>query len=221
MNPSNEPEKILFVFAGPNGSGKSTLIDKYLENGKCPKNYICPDNFVPKNKREDRAAYLEAMIFAEEIRFQLLDNGYSFTFETVFSTKSKLDFLITAKNAGYKITTIYMTTADPKINFERVEERKKQGGHGVPKDKLYARYEKSMGMIAEIISVSDSVEIFDNSYEQPFQVFEKNKFGELALLNKEKRKEWVNTYVIEPLASQMIEIQNDLTCEETENMKNK
>lgn len=160
------------------------------------------------------------MKIAEETRFQLIDMGISFTFETVLSTREKVDFLKWAKNKGYHIKTIYITTADPRINLERVEERKRQGGHGVPEDKVYSRYEKSMSLMSEVIMLSSMVEVYDNSGSGPIQVFEKNIYGEQIILNRELRNNWVEQFVVQPLRAQNSIISADLTCEETNQLKN-
>ena len=74
--------KKIYVFAGPNGSGKSTVIQNFLENGICPDYYICPDNLVQQDKKDDKEAYLKAMQDAESLRNTLVESGTSFTFET-------------------------------------------------------------------------------------------------------------------------------------------
>ena len=209
----------IFVFAGPNGSGKSTVIKSFLENRECPEEYICPDNLVPADKKEDEEAYLKAMMLAEEKRIENLNRGKSFTFETVLSTESKIEFLKTAQENGFRITVIYITTSDPAINLNRVETRKKQGGHGVPKDKLYSRYEKSMHLMADVIVLANEVQVYDNSLDRPIIVFEKNEQNEVILLNRELRRDWVNEYITEPLTKKQIRISDDLTCSETKNIK--
>jgi len=105
--------KEIFVFAGPNGSGKSTVIRSFIDNQLCPLEYICPDDLVPKEKKEDLEEYRKAMIQAETLRIQNLEAGESFTFETVLSTEEKIDFLKDAKKRGFTITTIYITTENP------------------------------------------------------------------------------------------------------------
>jgi Uncharacterized protein conserved in bacteria len=211
--------KEIFVFAGPNGSGKSTVIKSFLENRECPEEYICPDNLVSADKKEDEEAYLKAMELAEEKRIENINCGKSFTFETVLSTKSKIEFLKTAREKGFRITVIYITTSDPSINSERIILRKKQGGHGVPKDKIYSRYEKSMKLMADVILLADEAEVYDNSFNRPIIVFEKNEHGEVILLNREMRQDWVNEYITRPLMKKEIIIHEDLTCAETEEIK--
>lgn len=212
--------KDIFVFAGPNGSGKSTVIKTFLDNGECPAEYICPDNLVPPGQKEDPDAYMKAMILAEEKRIENLNCGRSFTFETVLSTESKIDFLKEAKEKGFRITAIYITTSNPRINFKRIENRKRQGGHGVPESKIYSRYEKSMNLMADVIEIADEAEVYDNSLDYPFQVFEKNEYGEVILLNREQRNKWVDDFITKPLMKKMILIHEDLTCAETEAVKN-
>lgn len=205
----------------PNGSGKSTVVKAFLENRACPDEYICPDNLVPADKKEDPDAYMTAMILAEEQRMEHLNCGKSFTFETVLSTESKIDFLKEAKEKGFRIKVIYITTCNPRINYERVMARKRQGGHGVPKDKVYSRYEKAMKLMADVIDLADEAEVYDNSFSYPIQVFEKNEYGEIILLNREQRNRWVDEFITKPLMKKMILIHEDLTCQETEDIRNR
>ncbi|MDV0447027.1 hypothetical protein MsAg5_08970 [Methanosarcinaceae archaeon Ag5] len=211
--------KEMFVFAGPNGSGKSTVIENHLENKQCPEIYICPDQLVSREDKYNPAAYLEAMKMAEDFRHQALEAGVSFTFETVFSTADKLDFLRTAKTFGYRITTIYITTSDPQINLNRIAERVKMGGHDVPKDKVLARYEKSMTLMPEVILLSDMAKVYDNSSNCPVEVFEKDDCGNFFLLNREQRHSWVDKYITTAFAEKEIPIFEDLNVFETERLK--
>ncbi len=203
--------KRIYVFAGPNGSGKSTVIQNFLEQGICPEHYICPDNLVQKNKKNDEDAYLKAMQDAEDLRNALIKAGDSFTFETVLSTRGKIDFLLRAKEIGYKITTIYIITPDYNINIKRVEARVKDGGHDVPTDKLISRYNRCMTLIKDVIEISDEVKIYDNS-TRPVQIFIKTDDGEMILLNREQRHSFYDKYFLD----NHIEISKDLTCLETD-----
>ena len=192
-------DKIIYVFAGPNGSGKTTVINKFLKDKICPEYYICPDNLVPKDQKDILAIYIKAMEYAEYLRHKALNEGNSFTFETVLSTRSKLDFIVEAKSEGYKIVAIYITTSDCNININRIAERVKRGGHDVPTDKVISRYEKSMDLMFDVISVCDEAKVYDNSSSIPIQVFQKNDDGSIVLLNREQRHSWVNKYLIEKI----------------------
>ena len=167
----------LFVFAGANGSGKSTVVDFHIKNGLCPPNYICPDQLVPADLKDDMGAYIRAMEEAELRRIENVALRESFTFETVLSTKGKLDFINLAKAEGYSVTTIYVVTSDPQINIERIKQRVAQGGHDVPVHKILSRYEKSMLLMQEVISASHEALVYDNSGAVPLIVYAKYKDG--------------------------------------------
>ncbi|WNY25085.1 zeta toxin family protein [Methanolapillus millepedarum] len=212
-------EPKMFVFAGPNGSGKSTVVKQFLNQGMCPDKYICPDNFISKDKREDVAAYIQAMKEAEAVRLELLNAKASFTFETVLSTQDKVNFLSAAKDLGYCITTVYITTSDPQINLKRIAERVKMGGHDVPEDKVLSRYEKTMKLMPEVIQISDAALVYDNSSNCPVQVFEKDDCGSYLLLNREQRHSWVDKYITTAFSERKIPISQDLNVFETEKWK--
>nr|WP_278184600.1 zeta toxin family protein [Desulfofarcimen acetoxidans] len=187
--------------AGPNGSGKSTVIDENLNT--LPDILICPDEIVKlkefKRISNIRERYIAAMEKAKELRKIAIDNGLSLAFETVFSTNEKLEFLKYAKVKDYYVEVIFVTTRDPYINVDRVNQRVESGGHSVPKEKIIERYQKSMNLIADIVKVAHTVKVYDNSEETPFIVFFKNYDRKIVLLNKSRRDNWVDKYIINPL----------------------
>jgi predicted ABC-type ATPase len=159
--------KRMLVFAGPNGSGKSTVINTAIELGQCPGRYICPDNLVAPENKEIKEAYEAAMRDAEGARYSEIAQGNSFTFETVLSTPSKLEFIRYAKMQGYLVHVVYVTTENPGINMKRVKVRVEHGGHDVPVDKILSRYEKSMALMFDVVCEAHSADIYDNSGDTP------------------------------------------------------
>ncbi len=111
---------------------------------------------------------------ADEMRNRLIDKNKSFTFETVLSTDRNLKLLQKAKEKGYFIRCIYVLTCSPIINVNRVKARKASGGHDVPKEKIFSRYEKALKLIPELLETCDICHIYDNSSE-PFRIFKKRK----------------------------------------------
>ena len=107
-------------------------------------------------------SYLCARII-DFIRMAFLKLKISFTFETVMSHASKVEFLGEAKRQGFKIYLYYVATVDPKINIARVKYRVYVGGHDVPSHKIYERYYRSLDLLMSAIEVSDRAYIFDNS----------------------------------------------------------
>ena len=49
------------------------------------------------------------------------------------------------------------------------------GGHNVPEEKIYARYDRAMALVPKVVAVSDICHIYDNSEEEPFRIFKKRK----------------------------------------------
>jgi predicted ABC-type ATPase len=184
----------LFLFAGPNGSGKSTIVNDFLKRKSCPPYYICPDNNLDNRLKDNKEAYILAMQKAEIQRYNAIRENKSFSFESVFSTKEKLDFLEFAKSKKYFITAVYITTNNPKINIDRIRKRVLQGGHDVPKDKVILRYYKSMEFIREIIEVADNFFLYDNSFHKPVIIFEKTDNCEM--LNPDYiNKRWITKFL--------------------------
>lgn len=108
------------------------------------------------------ANYLAAGI-ADALRVVFLNEGQSFAFETVMSHESKLDLLRQSRGLGYRNYLYYVSTGDPEINLQRVEQRVKGGGHSVPSDRVRERFYRSMKLIPEAIQLCDRAYLFDNS----------------------------------------------------------
>jgi predicted ABC-type ATPase len=112
-------------------------------------------------------SYVAAMI-ADIARQYLLRAEQSFTFETVMSDKSKLEFLQKAKSQGFRIYLYFVTTETPLINIARVKNRVETGGHNVSEDKIQQRYYRTMNLLFDAVTISDRAFLFDNSNDFTF-----------------------------------------------------
>ncbi len=110
----------------------------------------------------DIDSYLAARII-DYIRFELLSLRISFTFETVMSHQSKIDFLAAAQAQGFRTYLYYVATVDPQINIGRVHYRVQTGGHIVPEHKIVERYHRSLSLLMSAVEHSDRSYFFDNS----------------------------------------------------------
>lgn len=124
-------------------------------------NVAFQDNIIKFNNIEINSYY--ASVISSFIRESLLDNSISFSFETVMSHYSKIDFLKRAQEKGFKTYLYFVATSDPKINIARVHERVENGGHPVPEDRIVDRYSKSLDLLPEAIKYTDRTFVFDNS----------------------------------------------------------
>lgn len=102
-------------------------------------------------------------IIADFIRYVLIQNKQSFSFETVFSHPSKLDLIDFAHQNNYKVYLYFIGTETPIMNLERVKDRVKKGGHAVEADKVEKRYFLTMELLAEMIKKADETYLWDNS----------------------------------------------------------
>lgn len=113
-----------------------------------------------------------ASVLVSIVRYELLIQNKDFTFETVMSSKDKVDFLEEAQAYGYRTYLYYIATDDPIINVNRVQNRVTLGGHDVPIDKIESRYVRSLSYLKKAIMNSTRAFIFDNSSEKPEMIAE-------------------------------------------------
>jgi predicted ABC-type ATPase len=140
-------------------------------------------------------SYLAADL-ADFIRKQLLLNDLSFTFETVMSHESKLQFIEEAKGCGYRIYLYFSATEDPLININRVGIRVFQNGHNVEDKKIKERYYKSLKLLKKAILLSDRAYIWDNSSIAAVLFAEITNGKDLEIFDEENLPNWFYENVI-------------------------
>lgn len=143
------------------GTGKSWITK--AESEQFPINLRYSEGMLVTEK--EPSSY-DAAMAADFIRFQLLNKGETFTFETVMSHSSKIDFLRESKETSFKNYLYFICTADPQINISRVHQRVELGGHPVPDSRIIKRYHESLQVLPEIIPLCHRVFLFDNSTEE-------------------------------------------------------
>ena len=159
----------LWVLAGGNGAGKSTFYKLHLARyGITFVNADLIAKDIDAQNSEDLSYH--AATVAAIIREDLISQGVSFCFETVFSHESKIDFIAQAKANGYRIILVYIHLSDSHLNEARVKQRVSEGGHNVPIEKIHSRIPRTMKHIKTALSIVDEARILDNSFrDNPFQ----------------------------------------------------
>ena len=154
--------KQLWVLAGGNGAGKSTFYNLYL--AKYGIKFVNADLIAQDIDPEKMASIShQAATVAAKIREDLISQGVSFCFETVFSHESKIDFIGQAKANGYKVILVYIHLFDSNLNEARVKQRVDEGGHNVPTEKIHSRIPRTIKNIRIALSIVDEARILDNS----------------------------------------------------------
>ena len=167
-------EKQLWVLAGGNGAGKSTFYYQYLS--KYGIKFVNADLIARTMDTDhpERLSY-EAATLATEMRENMIAQGESFCFETVFSHESKIDFIAVAKALGYTVILVYIHLNDPSLNEARVYQRTLEGGHNVPAEKIRSRIPRTMKNIKTALPLVDEAWLLDNSSGQ-------NRFQQIAII---------------------------------------
>ena len=190
----------LCVVAGPNGSGKTTTTIQLLNNEWASDSlYINPDNIAQEmfGDWNSPEAVLKAAEKATQMRYECLEQGRDFVFETVFSSPEKLEFLKKAKEAGFFIRFFYVCTSDPSINVARITQRYLNGGHEVPISKVISRYYKSLLNAEEAIAFVDRAYIYDNSIDDQLpRLLYRTIDGELYKRYTEEIPNWAQTIIL-------------------------
>ena len=159
------------------------LIDLVLQNNRI----INPDHTTHS---------YEAALIADIIRHKLLTLGKKFTFETVMSHESKIDFLKLARNNRYKNYLYFIATESPLINIERVKQRVQLGGHSVPTSKIESRYYRSLGLLRDAVRETYRTFVFDNSEDQAHLILEVFQ-GEEVVFHYPEIPKWVDQYLLQ------------------------
>ncbi|HRK60541.1 MAG TPA: zeta toxin family protein [Candidatus Kapabacteria bacterium] len=141
-------------------------------------------------------SYLAADI-AEFIRQEVLENNLSFTYETVMSHKSKIDFFQKAMDNDYRVYLYFIATEDPEININRVNVRVAQRGHPVAPEVIKSRYYRSLENLKTAVMKTDRAYIFDNSGSAAVLIAEINHGTDVKIIDTTKVPSWFAKYIIE------------------------
>lgn len=154
--------KSYIVIAGVNGAGKTTLFNTnrmYEDMIRVNLDETVRSFGSWKNKDDVGKA---GRICVQKIQ-DCIKQGLSFNQETTLCGKSILQNIRKAKSCGYRIELYYVGIASPELAIERVRERVRLGGHGIPEEDIEKRYYESLKNLSDIISLCDKVVIFDNT----------------------------------------------------------
>lgn len=137
-----------------------------------------------------------AATIADILRASLLERGDSFSFETVMSHPSKVNFLKSAHAAGYRIYLYFIATRSVAVNLTRIENRVQLGQHAVPAEKVIERYARSINLLPEALKFSYRAFLFDNSGEFPLWFAEKTPNGDFEFhVSDDKVPPWFSQVV--------------------------
>ncbi len=132
---------------------------------------------VPANACDD---YVAAAV-TDFLRDELLAAGQSFSFETVMSHRSKIEFFARARAAGYRTYLYFIATESSHLNIYRVKTRAALGGHDVPENKIMERYRRCLELVGEALHSAYRAFLFDNSGAEPIWLSQLQPDGMMQL----------------------------------------
>jgi len=141
----------------------------------------------------------EAALAGEFIKDRLLQAEELFTFETVMSHPSKIEFIKRAKDLGYKIYIYFIATEAVEINIG-VAQRVQKKGHDVEEGRIRTRFINTLELLSQIIPLTHRTFLLDNSYENdPLRIVAEIYNGKELTFQTNNIPIWVYKYVLEPL----------------------
>jgi predicted ABC-type ATPase len=182
----------LVVLAGPNGAGKSTFYDVFLADSPLP--FLNADSFAAETGVDS----FEAARILDATRAHMIEERLGFITETVFSDPygAKLEMLRSAVQAGYDVTLIYVGVANAELSARRVDQRLASGGHDVPRDRLAARFTRSLRNLKEAIAIVPTVQLYDNSLaDEPYRLIAIFRDGSLTSRKRGAVPSWARAIV--------------------------
>ena len=174
----------LYIISGCNGAGKTTASYTVL-----PEILLCKE-FVNADEIESMA--IEAGRLMLKRIDELLATRTSFSIETTLATRSYTRLITRAQSAGYKVSLIYFWLNSPELAVNRVLQRVNEGGHNVPIDTIYRRYQAGINNLFRIYAPRvDYWLLADNSVSPRVIVAEgcqqgEDRIYELELFNRIK-----------------------------------
>jgi predicted ABC-type ATPase len=187
--PAGAGKPVAFILAGHNGSGKSTLwYERLVSTLRIP--LVNADRLTLSILPEQDRATGRLPAWAQEMRDDderwqrlsqegvrafvslVMEKRMSFAFETVFSHwrrlpdgryESKADIIASLRKGGYFVVLLFVGLSSVDLSILRVYTRQAQGGHGVPLDRLLARYPRTQRAVGHAAPLADMTIMFDNS----------------------------------------------------------
>ena len=172
-------------------SSYSDRVKKPFLDGKI---LITADDYIHVDP-ETITSYTSAVI-TDFLKERYLLRHLNFSFESVFSHPSKVDFLKRSQELGCRNYMYFIATEDPCINIKRVGTRVALGGHDVPEVKIKERYGRCLRQIRAALPFLHRAYFFDNTLAAPL-FFAEYEHDSDFILHEERLPEWFERYVLD------------------------
>ncbi len=181
--------KNLYIIAGCNGAGKTTASYTVLPEMLGCREFVNADEIArglsPFNP--EGAAIQAGRLMIERV-LQLMKDGQDFAFETTLATRSYIKLIKQAQSVGYFVTLLFFSLPTPEQAVQRVARRVSQGGHNIPLDVIYRRYEAGLKNFFQLyMPVVDFWALYDNNTCPTLRIASGWKKGERMEISEVER----------------------------------
>ncbi|MCR6639540.1 MAG: zeta toxin family protein [Sporocytophaga sp.] len=176
----------LYIIAGCNGAGKTTASYTVLPEILNCKEFINADEIAKGLSpfQPETVSIQAGRIMLNRIN-ELLNSKASFAFETTLSSKSYVNTVKEAQEAGYIVSLVYFWLNTVDLAIERVGIRVKEGGHNIPEDIVRRRYKLGIRNLFErFIPIVNYWMVFDNSRDSSVLIAEGDKSESSTIYNE-------------------------------------
>lgn len=111
---------------------------------------------------EDQANFAAVTEMEAEVA-RCIEAGENVLIETVLSTVKYEKHILRARELGRYVGMIYIALRSVEQAVERVESRKRLGGHDVPEAKIRTRWKRSLDNLARFTPLVDRLLVFSNA----------------------------------------------------------
>nr|WP_020601522.1 zeta toxin family protein [Spirosoma spitsbergense] len=162
----------LYIMAGPNGAGKTTTAYTLLPEILNVWEFVNADEIARGLSpfQPNTVAFEAGRLMLLRID-SLLKKRTDFSFETTLSTRSYVQTIRRAQEAGYTVTLFFIYLSSPEMAVERVAKRVSMGGHNIPTDVVHRRYERALkNLFSLYLPLCDSFLVVNNSGNEPVEI---------------------------------------------------
>lgn len=150
------------LIAGVNGAGKSTLYYLLRDMQKIPRVNMDEINKSIGSWQNPDDVMRAGRIAVNQIN-AYLEKRISFIQETTLCGKSIIRNINTAKEKGYFIEIHFIGVESSDIAKERIHQRVRNGGHGIPDEDVERRYTTAFLQMKKILSLCNLAVFYDNT----------------------------------------------------------
>jgi predicted ABC-type ATPase len=191
VNAMTSAYKDVVMIGGPNGAGKTTTATTMLPKELRIQEFVNADEIAyglsPFNPEGSTRAAGRLMI--KRIH-ELIGRGESFAFETTCSGRAHAQTLSKCRDAGYRLTLIFLWLPSAKEALRRVARRVAQGGHRVPKGVVIRRYAAGLKNLQRLyLPIVDIAYIYDNTDEGGILIAERQPGQALVVCDDRRWKQ--------------------------------